>query len=312
MIVCCGENVVDLVMRPDGSYHPVAGGSALNIALGLGRLGVAVGYAMPISADALGSFLLEALAAAAVRYLPTVRPQRPAGLAMVSVMPDGQPAYGFYRHGVADTDLVAGELPHLGSEVTHLHMGGSPSLGHDVSGDMLVEWAKDQDVNLTVSLDPNVRPDLVADRGRFLARCDLVLERCSVCRLSVEDAQYMFAITDPDATADLLLSRGVLLAVVTQGDKGAVLATAATRVNVNFPAPAKVQDTVGAGDTFMSALLAELSASGKLAVQPLAALSKDELWRFGRFATAAAAINCTRKGCVPATRQEVCRLLAGG
>lgn len=310
MIVSCGENVIDMIMRADGSYQPVAGGSALNIAIGLGTLGNPTGYAMPVSADALGDMLVAAMAAKNVVYLPPVRPDRPTGLAVVTLQADGQPAYGFYRAGAADTAISATELPELGTEVTHLHMGGSPSLGHDNCGDVLLAWLAQQPQEITFSLDPNVRAVLVDDRARFLARCEQLIARCTVCRLSEEDAEYMYGTEDADAIVDLLLGKGAKLVAVTLGDQGAILAHASARVTESFTLPGKMHDAVAAGDTFMAALLTRLRSWDKLTNEAVTQLAAQELAAACRFACAAAADNCTRPGCDPPTMAAVEELLA--
>ena len=65
---------------------------------------------------------------------------------------------------------------------------------------------------------------------------------------------------------------------------------------IEVPAPrVEVVDTVGAGDSFMSALLSAMDrdhAVGAEAPTP----SRSELEKWLRFAAAASAITCTRKG----------------
>ena len=267
MIVTCGENVVDMIMRPDGLYKAVPGGSPLNIALALARLGVPSGYAMPVSSDLFGAELVSALEREGVGYLPPVRPDRPTGLAIVKVADDGQPDYSFYRQGAADIDLQPGELPSLGGDVVHLQVGGSPSLGHAHCGDVLCEWVGTVPDSVSLSVDPNVRPALVDDRQAFLRRCDELAGRCSVFRLSDEDARYMY------------------------GDVEA--------------------GKVAAGDCFYASTLSWLLDNGALAKDRACGLGEDMLRDLGRHAAAAAAINCSRDGCDPPTKDEVLALVAG-
>jgi fructokinase len=67
-----------------------------------------------------------------------------------------------------------------------------------------------------------------------------------------------------------------------------------------------VKDTVGAGDTFFSALLTFLYEGGYLVnAAALAALTQDTLTACLRFANRAAAINCTREGADPPYRSEM-------
>ena len=309
MIVTAGENVVDMIGKQGGAYQSVPGGSPLNIALALGRLDVECGYAMPISSDKLGDDLLSALEREGVRYLPPVRPDRPTGLALVFVAEEGQPSYSFYREGAADIGIQPGELPELASGVAHLQVGGSPSLGHDHCGDMVTEWALGLDPSISMSLDPNVRPALVVDKGRFLERCDRLMGRCSICRLSDEDARYMYGGAEPDEVADIVLAKGVALAVVTLGAKGALLATASERVRVGQAKPGRIKDTVAAGDCFLAAMLSWMHERDCLRADRTSSLPASALEEVGNYAAAGAAINCSRDGCDPPTRKDIEDLL---
>jgi fructokinase len=92
------------------------------------------------------------------------------------------------------------------------------------------------------------------------------------------------------------------------GERGALAILGKDRIEV--PAPqVEVVDTVGAGDSFMSALLSAMDrdhALGADAPTP----SRSELERWLRFAAAASAITCTRKGSDPPTLKEVEAALA--
>jgi fructokinase len=66
-------------------------------------------------------------------------------------------------------------------------------------------------------------------------------------------------------------------------------------------------DTVGAGDTFMANLLAELDLVGALGDEPisrLANLAAAQLQTAAEVAAIAAGIVCERKGCEPPTLAE--------
>ena len=88
--------------------------------------------------------------------------------------------------------------------------------------------------------------------------------------------------TDPDAAAAALLARGVGTVVVTLGAQGAIALSRATSLRAGAPAVTAV-DTTGAGDAFNAALAVALGEGLPLA---------DAL----RFATAAGALTCTRRG----------------
>ncbi|WP_312846676.1 PfkB family carbohydrate kinase [Propioniciclava sp. MC1595] len=89
--------------------------------------------------------------------------------------------------------------------------------------------------------------------------------------------------------------------VVTRGSSGALAAHANGLVTVPAP-PVVVADTVGAGDSFMAALLAGFLDLGD---DPRAMLTPASIEALLRQATAAAAITVGRVGANPPTREEL-------
>ena len=102
---------------------------------------------------------------------------------------------------------------------------------------------------------------------------------------------------------------GPRFCVATLGERGSVARLGSQRIAL--PAPhVEVADTVGAGDSFMSALLSAMDREGALGAGS-APPSPGALERWLRFAACASAITCTRKGSNPPALAEVERRLAG-
>ena len=76
--------------------------------------------------------------------------------------------------------------------------------------------------------------------------------------------------------------------------------------------PVAVADTVGAGDTFHAALLARLRQRNLLRRDALAALDAAAVRDALRYAAAAAAVTCARRGADPPNADEVRAALDGG
>jgi len=107
---------------------------------------------------------------------------------------------------------------------------------------------------------------------------------------------------DAAARAHEIMGSGIL--VLTEGKGGALLYTANGVLERAAFDIARVEDTIGAGDTFHSALLASLTRSGAIA-PPYRDIDPDVLGQAVEFACAAAAINVSRAGCSPPTQAEV-------
>ena len=156
---------------------------------------------------------------------------------------------------------------------------------------------------MTISYDPNIRPLVTPNRKSVAALVQRQASLAHVVKASEEDLQWLYPGRSVEESLAALASTGPRFCVATLGERGALAMLGAERIAV--PAPrVGVVDTVGAGDSFMSALLSAMdrdSALGSSSAAPDRAL----LERWLTFAACASAITCTRKGSNPPTRAEV-------
>jgi fructokinase len=309
MIICCGEALIDFIPTPDGqAYQPCPGGSILNIAVGLGRMAVPVGFLSRLSTDLFGDILTDQLVQNSVdlKFCPRVDGQ--TTLAFVSLREEEgeEPQYAFYAEGAVDREMTSADLPGiLPDDVLALHFG-SISLVLEPGASALEALMTRESRKRVITLDPNVRPIVVADwdayRERFLKWVSLV----DVLRLSTVDLDWLFPGKPLDELLPQWFERGLRLVILTQGSKGAsAYVPDGTHVFVSAP-KIEVEDTVGAGDTFFSAVLTFLYEQGFLQDrQKISAMEASDLEACLTFAAKAAAINCTRKGANPPYRHEM-------
>lgn len=318
MILVCGEALVDIFVgtesRDDGAgglpARAVAGGSPFNLAIGLSRLGVRSGFLTGLSSDAFGRMLADHLRAEGVDISLAKASTRPTPLAIVSTGRDGHPAYTFHAENCAHADLTSADLPmSLGDDVAALALG-SFSLAMEPVGTSLIALAEREANRRVVSLDPNLRPSLIGDLGRWRARYEGLVRHAAIVKLSDDDLRIAYdPEADPDEHAARWLAAGVQLVVVTAGLTGATGYHAHGRVAVPGRT-VSVVDTVGAGDTFHAALLARLARDGCLTRPALASLEGDYLRSLLNEAAVAASVTCSRLGADLPTLVEVQAILA--
>jgi len=306
MIVCCGEALIDFLPVTDSeghkAYRPVVGGSVFNVALTLGRLGAPTAFLGGLSTDFFGDRLIAALAESNVSTAGVARQPRPTTLALVD-MSTGEPAYAFYDEGSAcrEFDPMAG-VPQ-GDDVAAMHFGSFP-LGTEPVGSRLVALLKTNAGRRVISLDPNVRPTLIEDAAAYRARLADITPLADIVKTSVADLAWLHPGDDPDAIARRWLAAGVGLVVVTHGGAGATGMT--ENLSVNMPAmPTAAVDTVGAGDSFMGAILTRLDERGLLDRRAIRQLDREALEDVLAFAGKVAAITCSRPGADPPWRREL-------
>jgi len=308
VIGCCGEALIDFVPRPDlGAYQPCPGGSVYNVAVGLGRLVIPVGLYCKISTDFFGDMLVDYLVDNNVDTSTCQRTQHPTTLAFVSLATRDQsePQFSFYANGSADRSLTVNELPpQLPDEIKVLHFG-SISLVMEPGATALDTLMARERGRRIISLDPNVRPALIADRAAYRQRFDRWVTSADILKLSFADMRWIYPEAEFRECLERWFDLGASVVILTKGGDGAEgYCASGDSAAVETP-EVEVADTLGAGDTFLAATLAYLYRGEMMEVDKLRALTSDQLAACLSYASRAAAINCSRVGADPPYRYEL-------
>ena len=310
-VLVAGEALVDLVPEDDGRLRALTGGSPFNVAVGLGRLGVDTALLGGLSEDAFGALLAGRLDEAGVRVRPTDRTSRPTTLAMVHLDDAGHATYGFYLDGTSATGVGPDEIarahaeePALTGAPLHVSLG-AVRLASDGTGTTLAGLIADAAARPFVSLDPNVRPVVIADMAAERAAVERAVAHADLVKVSDEDLVALLPGRDPLAVAGDWARSGPALVIVTRGRDGATAVRADSGTLTVASLPVSVVDTVGAGDAFTSGLLAALDERALLDRDALRGADAGTLREVLAFASRVAAITCTRRGAEPPTRAEL-------
>lgn len=298
MIVSCGEALVDLV--PD----PVPGGGPMNVAIAAARLDVPAAFVGRISTDEHGDSIWSHLVANDVELAATERSDEPTATAVVEHVP--QLRFRFEGENTADTNLEAVALDRLGPG-PHIVHGGTLSLFRGRTAETLASMV--ESYAGIVSLDPNVRPQIIDDRSEWDRFHQRWLKNASLYKASDEDLEWIWPGRSDDSIAEELLAGGVTVVLCTKGADGAVIFTADGSVD----APGRkvdVVDTVGAGDTFIASVLASLWDAEITDRSSLAYVNIDFWHEVGARAAAAAALTCSRAGADTPRRADLDAFMA--
>ncbi|MDT5354532.1 MAG: fructokinase [Mycobacterium sp.] len=280
-----GESLIDIV---EGDEH--VGGSPLNVAVGLGRLGREVDFLTYIADDAYGRRITEYLNAAGVQLVSESRTAERTATARSTIAEDGSADYVF------DLDWQLSGTPPVAPPL-FVHTGSIAAV-QDPGCLAVAALIDTYRVSATVTFDPNVRPSLIADRDLARERIEHLVERSDIVKVSEEDLRWIDPDRPPERIAQTWLALGPAIVAVTMADRGAAAVCAAGVARV--PArPVQVVDTVGAGDAFMVGLIDALWGRGLLGAQrraELAGLDLDALTAALEAASAAAALTVGRAG----------------
>ncbi|MFB7893587.1 carbohydrate kinase [Microbacterium sp. NPDC056044] len=291
-VLVVGESLVEIVEAEGEPPREHVGGSPANVALGLGRLGVPVRLHTALARDAHGEMIRRHLAASGVNIDDASWNLPQTSTARARIAPDGAAAYDFD---------VRWELPTpprwRGERIIHV---GSIAVFLDPGAGQVAHFLTSDGARARVTLDPNIRPALIGEHRDALTTFEEIATRAAIVKLSDEDARWLYPGHDSDAIAQRLTGLGAEAVIFTLGADGAIGYAGQSRLEI--PAPrVPVRDTVGAGDTFMAALvrgLASLRPGDSITDEPT-------LHRLLTRAVAAASITVQRSGADLPTLSEV-------
>ncbi|SDE63664.1 carbohydrate kinase family protein [Auraticoccus monumenti] len=307
--VVCGEALIDLAPLAGArestfatSWEALSAGGPMNTAVALARLGADVDFLGRLSTDRFGTQLRAHLEANRVGLGSAVVVDDPTSVAVVSLDEQGKASYAFHFAGTANFDWRPEELPALGAD-SWLHFGSLLSVV-EPGASVVLEWLRDQPARL--SYDINVRAAVIADPVEYRRTVEPWLEvvgrRSGVVKASDDDVAFLARAGDGPSdpvglAAEWVQRHGLGLFVLTLGPDGAVALLPDGRQVVVPGHRVEVEDTVGAGDTFMAGFLAAYVEDPE---DVRAALQQG---------AAASAIVCGRQGAQPPSLDEVRELL---
>ncbi|WP_253258873.1 carbohydrate kinase family protein [Subtercola boreus] len=304
-VLVIGEALVDIVVR-DGDasaaddrapvVHP--GGSPLNVAYGLARLGVPTTFRAQVGSDEYGRTIIRHLEQAGVVLEQATALDAPTSTATAHLDAEGRASYEFDIVWELDRGEIA-------DGTSMLHTGSIASVLRPGAGEIRRLFADARARgDVLLSYDPNVRPSITPDRESVVADVEALAADAHVVKLSDEDAEWLYPGVDLETVVSRFLDAGSLLVGVTRGGEGCLLA--APGVRVALPAqPVEVVDTIGAGDSFMSGMLYAILRDGLVPEILAGRLDGEQVEAIARTALESARITVSRAGAHPPSLAEL-------
>lgn len=322
MIVVIGEALIDLIEDKStaGRYQAVVGGANANVAIALARAGAKQQLLARISSDAFGQKIRQRLVDNKVGLDYSIAAKEPTSVAIASIGSSGGASYSFYVENTADWGWTKEELPiqqtmeALGATALQF---GCLTMAMPPGNAVVEAWAKEyfeKDL-LTLSHDVNVRPALGFDRDSERVRVERVNSFSHLIKASDDDINWLYGLeagSNVDQIAWDWIGDSAKIVFVTRGGDGAsIYRKNKTKLDV-AARKVKVQDSVGAGDTFCANTLAQLQKLGALgsgAFERLAALTDKQLVDIAKVSSVAASMACEKTGAEPPTDSELADFL---
>ncbi|MFC5523069.1 sugar kinase [Polaromonas jejuensis] len=248
-------------------YHRVTAGAELNVATGLARLDLRVGYISRVGKDSFGQFLLDEMAREGIDCRHVAMDElHPTGFMLKTRSADGSdPQVEYFRRGSAASHLGLADLPSAeaggGFPARHLHLTGiTPALSAATRELVFTLARQARAAGASISFDPNLRPRLWPSQSEMVECLNaLAAETAGTVLPGLAEGRLLTGRDSAEGIADFYLALGAQQVVVKLGPQGAYFADRAGRHGtVAAAAVAQVVDTVGAGDGFAAGVISAL------------------------------------------------------
>jgi sugar/nucleoside kinase (ribokinase family) len=257
-VLTIGEILVE-IMATEAGYGfrapisligPFASGAPAIFIDQAARLGQPCAIVSTVGRDDFGTLCTERLREDGVDVAAIgIDPERPTGSAFVRYRPDGARDFVFnIRHSACASIATNPEAERAIDACDHLHVMGTALFSDSIVNLTLSAIDRIRDRGGTVSLDPNLRREML-DLPGLRAALDFALSRADLFMPSGNEL-FLFtrAQTEREAVKELL-DRGVKAIVLKRGASGASCFDAGGELSVPGYATEEI-DPTGAGDCF--------------------------------------------------------------
>jgi len=306
-VLCVGQLAADVLVRPVGRFdfggdtqrveliELSNGGDALNVAIGLSRLGCRVGFVGRIGADHWGDHLASVIEGERIDRRGLTRTAEASTCAVIVLISSTGERTFLYRGGANDLFGPEDVDPALVAEASIVHVGGTYLLprfdGEGAAALFAAARAQGHRTSMDVTWDT---------RGRWLETIRPCLPHLSFFLPSIREAREITGRQSPEEMARFLQDCGVENVVIKLGAEGCQVQPEG-RKGFRCPAyRAQAVDTTGAGDSFVAGFLTGLVRGWRLS-------------ECARLACAVAALNIQKVGATAGlpSYEEACRFMRG-
>ena len=268
-VITIGEAMAMFVATETGDLAEVehfmkrVAGAELNVATGLARLGLKVGWVSRVGKDSFGRFVLHSLAKEGIDARGVSEDSRYAtGFQMKSKVENGtDPIVEYFRKGSAASHLSPEDFrAEYFASARHLHLSGVAAALSESSYALLEQAATTMKAQgKTISFDPNLRPVLWKSEAEMVEKLNQLAFQADWVLPGIKEGMILTGQRTPEGIADFYLTRGVQAVIIKTGCDGAWYKTAAGEQGAVAAIKVdNVVDTVGAGDGFAVGVISAL------------------------------------------------------
>lgn len=255
-VVVIGDALID-ELRDDAGVREFVGGAALNVAVGLARLGVPTTLLAMVGEDEDGDTIRAFLETHGVELIQTASPH--GSSRAVSERVDGEPHY-IFNTAAQNRHVDFGPEEREAIENARLVVVSCFPFDNDAESNALEEAVAD---GSKLVVDPNPREAMMADRERFERNALRLAGRSLLVKVGDDDAPFLGA-DGLGALVPDLVRRGTHVVLATEGRAGARIVDGEVDVSSGIASlPGAIVDTMGAGDASLASVVADVVRAGR-------------------------------------------------
>jgi 2-dehydro-3-deoxygluconokinase len=245
------------------SFHKRTAGAETNVAIGLARLGLKVGWASRLGADSMARYLLATMQDEGIDCSHVIcdASQKTGFQFKGRVMDGSDPPVEYHRKGSAASHMGVTDVDEAWlRSARHLHATGVFAAISDTSLEAARKTMKVmRAAGRSISFDPNLRPSLWATSEHMRTSINALAALADWVLPGIEEGRLLTGEQTPEAIAAFYRRQGASLVAIKLGAEGAYYdsSTEGSGYVAGFPV-AQVIDTVGAGDGFAAGLISAL------------------------------------------------------
>jgi fructokinase len=252
-VVVIGDGLID-ELRDDTGVREFVGGAALNVAVGLSRLGVPASLIAMVGDDEAGDHIRAYLRDFGVELIASPAPHG-SSRAVSTRSGRGEPEYVFNeaaqrrrihygpaeRQAMTDADLVVVSCVPLDDVAQTLELTEA----------VVAAGAR-------LAIDPNPRAGMLSDRAEFVRGFEQLAAHAELVKVGEDDAALLYG-TTVDDLRERLVDLGADVVLATYGAAGAAIEAEGDLVTKPVAdLPGRIVDTMGAGDAVLAAVVAAI------------------------------------------------------
>lgn len=255
-VVVIGDALID-ELRDESGVRELVGGAALNVAVGLQQLGVPAVLIAMVGRDDAGDHIRSYLADYGVELIETTSPLGTSRA--VSTRVNGEPQYAFNDAAWARRIQFGATERAAIVDAAAVVISCFPFDDGPQTAELAEALAETEAI---VAIDPNPRAGMLHDRDDFIKGFEALAPDAALLKVGDDDAALLYG-TSLDELRQRLLDLGAQVVVATRGADGATIDADGFTVSAPISVlPGPIVDTMGAGDSTLSSLIAELVREG--------------------------------------------------